>query len=312
MIYRQGDGRSDIHDWCMEFTAAGLVLEGETLLVGRDRAAVARHLPKLERVANFVETAPRSEEQSVSRRAGRQPPGPQLRGLQETRRLLRQSLPCRPFDHLYRGPGPADRIGEDARPRRQGGSLRAPRPGAQGPAAPDRAGRLLHQVFDPDGVKHGVFGAKKYGYFEAVCNHDAICFRVADDAQLRTIYDKIASIPGLRPYDLIITNFPSLDDMYERPEGLWEFRPLGERRTLVDLRGADDYGLLPAGQFEDARRSMRRILNFARRFRLDNNLTNFGSEVYQPNEPINCVYDAWGVPAALIRGLFEYLYPPMG
>jgi hypothetical protein len=30
--------------------------------------------------------------------------------------------------------------------------------------------------------------------------------------------------------------------------------------------------------------------------------------VYQPNEPINCVYDTWGVPAALIRGLFEYLY----
>ena len=41
---------------------------------------------------------------------------------------------------------------------------------------------------------------------------------------------------------------------------------------------------------------------------MDNNLTNFGSEVYQPNEPINCVYDTWGVPAALIRGLFEYLY----
>ena len=59
---------------------------------------------------------------------------------------------------------------------------------------------------DPDGTRHGVYGAAKHGYFEAVCNHDAICFRVADDAQARKIIDKIASIPGLRPHDLIITN----------------------------------------------------------------------------------------------------------
>ncbi len=36
---------------------------------------------------------------------------------------------------------------------------------------------------DPDGTRHGVYGAAEYGYFEAVVNHDAICFRVADDAQ---------------------------------------------------------------------------------------------------------------------------------
>ena len=41
-------------------------------------------------------------------------------------------------------------------------------------------------------------------------------------------------------------------------------------------------------------------------------LVKFGSDVYQPNEPINCVYDTWGVPAALIRGLFEYLYQADG
>jgi hypothetical protein len=63
---------------------------------------------------------------------------------------------------------------------------------------------------------------------------------------------------------------------------------------------------------DDARRSMERILGFARRFRMDNNLTHFGSEVYQPKEAINCVYDAWGIPAAFIRGLFEYLYSADG
>ena len=45
---------------------------------------------------------------------------------------------------------------------------------------------------------------------------------------------------------------------------------------------------------------------------MDNPLVDFGSDVYQPNEPINCVYDTWGVPAAMIRGLFEYLYQADG
>ena len=54
-------------------------------------------------------------------------------------------------------------------------------------------------------------------------NHDAICFRVADDAQAEKIYAKIASIPGFRRNDWIITNRPSLDDMYEEPKGLWTF-----------------------------------------------------------------------------------------
>ena len=62
------------------------------------------------------------------------------------------------------------------------------------------------------------------------------------------------------------------------------------------------------GKYEDARRSMKRILDFARRFRMDNPLVDFGGAVYQPHQPINCCYDTFGAPAALIRGLFEYLY----
>ena len=161
---------------------------------------------------------------------------------------------------------------------------------------------------DPDGTKHGVYGAAKYGYFEAVCNHDAICFRVADDAQAKKIYAKIASIPGLRRNDLIITNYPGLDDIYEKPNGLWEFGRWinGGHWSTCEARMIMGYYRL--GKYDDARRSMKRILAFARKFRMDNNLTNFGSEPYQPHQPINCVYDAWGVPAAMIRGLFEYLY----
>lgn len=67
-------------------------------------------------------------------------------------------------------------------------------------------------------------------------------------------------------------------------------------------------GYYRLGKFEDARRSMQRLLTFAERFRMDNPLTRCGSEVYQPNQPINLCYDTFGPAAAFMRGLFEYLY----
>ncbi len=45
---------------------------------------------------------------------------------------------------------------------------------------------------------------------------------------------------------------------------------------------------------------------------MDNPLTDFGNAVYQPNQPINLTYDAFGIPAAFVRGLFEYLYQAGG
>ena len=161
---------------------------------------------------------------------------------------------------------------------------------------------------DPDGTRHGAFGADQHGYFEASPNHDAIAFRVVDQAQAEKIYAKIASIPGLRPHSFIIPNFPSLDDMYEKPEGLWRFGEWvnGGNWSTCEARMILAYYRL--GKYEDARRSMKQLLTFARRFRMDNPLVDFGNEVYQPKEPINITYDAFGPPAALMRGLFEYLY----
>ncbi len=55
-IPKQGDERYEIHDWGMEFSAAGLLMQSELLLISRDAAAIARYLPKLRRVAAFIET----------------------------------------------------------------------------------------------------------------------------------------------------------------------------------------------------------------------------------------------------------------
>lgn len=56
VVYKQGDGRIDIHDWGLEFTAAGLLMQAELLLVSRQAQAISRYLSKLERCANFIES----------------------------------------------------------------------------------------------------------------------------------------------------------------------------------------------------------------------------------------------------------------
>ncbi|MCX5759299.1 MAG: hypothetical protein NTU83_12475, partial [Candidatus Hydrogenedentes bacterium] len=314
IYYKQGDGRIDIHDWGMEFTAAGIVMQSELLLIARDTDAIQHYLPMLERSANFIET--RRDPANNLFLAG--PAGnllaPSYAGWQK---------PDGTFDKAYLAGlsityiAALDRLIEleDMAVRADKVALYNDRRALARKGLPlltTDAGYFVKSI-DPDGTKHGVYGAEKHGYFEAVCNHDAMAFRVADDAQARKIYETIKSIPGLRPHDVIVTNCPGLDDTYaDTKDWLWSFGTWvnGGHWTTCEARMI--LGYYRVGAYEDARLSMKHILEFARIFRMDNNLTDFGAKVYQPKQPINCVYDTWGAPAALIRGLFEYIYSSKG
>jgi hypothetical protein len=308
-IAKQGDGRVDIHDWGMEFAAAGLLMQAELLLISRDADAIARYLPKLERTAGFLETrrdprnnlylaGPAGNLLAPSYAGWKKPDGTYgmayLAGLSITTIAALDRL-----IELEKLAGNAEKAALYSRRRS------ASRKGLKALIEPD--GYFVRSL-DPDGVRHGVYGAERHGYFEAPPNHDAVCMRVADDKLARTIMDKIASIPGLRPHAFIIPNCPSYDDMYEKPEGLWAYGTWvnGGHWSTCEARMIIAYFRM--GRFNDARRSMEKLLTFARRFRMDNPLTEFGNSVYQPNEPINTTYDAFGPPAAMVRGLFEYLY----
>jgi hypothetical protein len=313
IVYRQGDGRTDIHDWGMEFTAAGLLLQSELLLISRDSAAIAHYVPMLERCANFIESrrdprnnlflaGPAGNLLAPSYAGWRRPDGTYdkayLTGLSVTyiaalgRLIEVEKLAGR----LYQ----ARDLRERQRSAREGLALLTTDEG------------YLIRSLDPNGVKHGVFGAKEHGYFEASPNHDAICFRVVDEAQAERIYRKIAAIPELRPHAFILPNYPSYDDMYTAPEGLWGFGTWvnGGHWSTCEARAVMAYYRL--GKHEDIRRSMHQLLRFADRFRMDNPLTQQGNEVYQPGEPINLCYDTFGPPAAMMRGLFECVYSAEG
>jgi hypothetical protein len=312
-MHRQGDGRVSIHDWGLEFTAAGGLLQSELLLINRDPVALARYLPKLERCAQFIESrrdpkndlflaGPAGNLLAPSYAGYKRPDGTYgmayLTGLSVTYIAF--------LDRLIE----LEKLGGRGDQAQLWSTRRAT--AHQGLAALATAEGYFVKSMDPDGTRHGIYGAPKFGYFEASPNHDAICFRVADDAQSWKIYQKLASIPGLRPHDVIVANCPSLDDMYEAPQGLWGFGTWvnGGHWTTCEARALMAYYRL--GRYEDARRSMKQIMTFARRFRMDNPLVDFGNAVYQPGEPINLTYDALGAPAGLIRGLFEYIYSADG
>jgi len=309
IIYRQGDGKADMHDWGMEFTAAGVVLKAEELLISRDSKAIARYLPMLERSVNFIETrrdpknnlflaGPAANILAPSYAGYLKPDGTYgkayLAGLSITYIAALDRV-----IELEKMAGNSERVALYTQ-RRELARKGLPR-------LMTRQGYFVKSI-DPDGTRHGVYGAAKHGYFEAIPNHDAIALRVVNDAQAAKIYANIAAIPQLRPHGLIITNYPSLDDMYEKPEALWGFGYWVNGGHWPTCEGRMMLGYCRLGKYEDARKSMRKMLSFARRFRMDSNMTDFGNEVYQPKEPINITYDAFAAPAALRRGLFEYLY----
>ncbi len=309
IIYRQGDGRTKIHDWGLEFTAAGILLQSELLLISRVPKGIAQYLPKIERSANFLET--------------RRDPGNNLFLAGPAANLLAPSYagwkrPDGSYGKAYLAGlsityiAALDRLieleklaGEPEKVKLYTERRSLARKGLPLITTPE--GYFIKSL-DPDGTKHGVYGAARHGYFEASPNHDAICFRVVDTAQAEKIYAKLASLPGLRPYDFVIANYPSLDDMYEAPEGLWRFGEWvnGGVWSTCEARMIMAYYRL--GKYEDARRSLKKLFTYARRFRMDNPLTDFGNNVYQPKDPVNITYDAFGPAAAFIRGLFEYQY----
>jgi tetratricopeptide (TPR) repeat protein len=267
IVYKQGDGRVEIHDWAVEFTAAGIVLQAEALLIQRDPKALARYLPKLERSAEFIESrrdpktnlflaGPAGNLLAPSYAGWKKPDGTYekayLAGLSITYIAALDRL-----IELEKMAGASEKVVlyMTRRAQAQKGL----------PQLLTDEGYFIKSL-DPDGTKHGVHGARKHGYFEAVCNHDAICFRVADDELAQKIYRKMASIWELRRNDLIITNAPSLDDMYEPPQGLWEYGRWvnGGHWSTCEARALMAYYRL--GKHDDARKSMKKILDYYRRF----------------------------------------------
>jgi len=171
--------------------------------------------------------------------------------------------------------------------------------------------RYLIRSIDPDGVRHGVFGAARHGYFETSPNHDAIAFRVANDSLSKEIYQAILAIPELRPCAFTLPNYPDYDDSCGKCGpgfGAWvsggSWSTAEARMILAHWR---------EGRADLAADSMARLVYpYARLFKLDNPITHSGCGpgMYSgPGEPdVLLDVDVFGIPAAFLRGAFGYVY----
>ena len=164
----RGMVRTAIHDWGMEFTAAGVLMQSELLLISREQTAILRYLPKLERSVEFIET--RRDPTNNLFLAG--PAGnllaPSYAGWKKPDGTYGQAyhagLSVTYIAALDRLIELEKMVGRTA----TAGLYTTRRDTAKQALArfTTEEGYLLRSI-DPDGVKHGVYGAIKHGYFES-------------------------------------------------------------------------------------------------------------------------------------------------
>lgn len=318
-FFRQGDafvhlGKDGKNvEWGVGFTAVGVIMQADRLLINRDRRAIDHYLPKLERACDFIESYrdPKNNLFLVGFAADLLAPSS----------VIGRRLPDGSLEKGYLAELSIDYVAALDRMielfKMVGGKAKA----EEYESRRQRTLDALPQVLTPEGyfvksidltgTKHGVYGQDKYGYFVASPNINAVCFRVIDDATSRSIYNRIASIPGLRPHTFIITNYPSLDDTLDydsAPTGLMVYGlwtnggawPTEEARAIMTY--------YRVGAYEDVRRSFSEYEKHAANFRVDDHFKEFGSQLWFENAYTSFCYGGLGIPAAVARGLFEYVY----
>jgi hypothetical protein len=325
IIYKQGDGNVSIHDWFYEATAAGLVVQSEILLTNRDKKAIAYYLPKMERACDFIEktrdlknnlflVGPASNLLAPSYGGVKQQDGTFGKGYLAGLSISYLAALDRIVE-LYKLIGNKEMV---ALYEHRQDITRKSLPQLLTPA-----GYFVKSI-EPCGIKHGVLGQKKYGYLEGVANVDAVALRVVDDNIAESIYRQIAAFPEIRPFDFILTNAPGLDDTY------WNWG----KKTGKGMRGIYKYGCwvnggvwstvegrailmyYRLGRFDDIYRSGCRAMKWAKDFRMDDHLTQRGENSYNQwydgkwlhSNGVTVTVDNFAIPAATIRGLFDYEY----
>jgi len=325
IIYKQGDGDVNIHDWFYEATAACLVMQAEIFLANRDKEALSRYLPKMERACNFIErtrdpknnlflVGPACNLLAPSYGGVKLPDGTIGKGYLAGLSITYLAALNRMVE-LYKMKGDSEKLAEyEHRQKITRESL---------PLLMTDEGYFVKSV-EPGGTKHGVLGQEQFGYLEGVANADAVALRVANDQTSENIYHKIASFSAIRPFDFLLTNAPGLDDTYgawgrtsgKGFDGFWKFGDWVNGGAWGTVEGRAILMYYRLGKFEDIRRSATRAMKWAKDFRMDAPWSQQGENTHNPWSDsgkfrvggVAVMVDNFAIPAATIRGLFDYDY----
>ena len=325
IIYKQGDGDVNKHDWFYEATAACLVMQSEILLVNRDPEALKHYLPKMERACNFIErvrdpktnlflVGPACNLLAPSYGGVKLPDGTFGKGYLTGVSITYLAALDRMFE-IYKLTGDKQKLAEFEHrqkiTRESLTQLMTP------------AGYFVKSM-ETGGIKHGVLGQKQFAYLEGTVNADAVALRVVDDRTSQNIYKQIESFPAIRPFDFLLTNAPGLDDTYggwgrtsgKGLEGFWTFGDWVNGGVWGTVEGRAILMYYRLGKFEDIRRSATRAMKWAKDFRMDAPWSQQGENSSNPWSDkgkfrvggVAVMVDNFAIPAATIRGLFDYDY----
>jgi hypothetical protein len=324
--YKQGDGDLKVHDWFYEATAAGVVMQTEILLTSRDLKAIGHYLPKMERACDFIErtrdpknnlflVGPACNLLAPSYGGVKLPDGTFGKGYLSGLSITYLAALDRMVE-IYKLTGDKDKIAEYERRQK---ITRESLPQLLTPA-----GYFVKSI-EPGGIKHGVLGQEHYSYLEGVANADAVGLRVVDDKTAGSIYKQIAAYPEIRPFDFLLTNAPGLDDTYwnwgnatgKGMGGIHEFGCWVNGGVWGTVEGRAILMYSRLGKFEDIYRSGIRNMKWSKDIRMDapwtqrgentsNNWYDKGFWLY--GEGVAVMVDNFAIPAATIRGLFDYDY----
>jgi hypothetical protein len=323
IIYKQGDGDFSMHDWFYEADAAGLVMQAEILLTSRDLKAIEYYLPKMERTCDLIErvrdpknnlflVGPACNLLAPSYGGVKQPDGTFGKGYL-TGISINYLAALDRMVELYKMTGDNAKIEEYGRRQK---ITRESLPQLLTPA-----GYFVKSV-EQGGIKHGVLGQEHYGYLEGVANADAAGLRVVDNKTAESIYNQIAAFPEIRPFDFLLTNAPGLDDTYRNwggrdLESIFEFGCWVNGGVWGTVEGRAILMYSRLGKFEDIYRSGIRNMKWSKDIRMDAPWTQRGENTsnnwydkgfWLHGEGVAVMVDNFAIPAATIRGLFDYDY----
>lgn len=325
IIYKQGDGDVKMHDWFYEATAACLVMQAEILLVNRDKKALEHYLPRMERACNFIErtrdpknnlflVGPACNLLAPSYGGVKQSDGTFGKGYLAGVSITYLAALDRMVE-LYKMKGDKEKLAvyknRQKITRESLSQLQT------------EAGYFAKSV-EPNGVKHGVLGQKHFGYLEGTVNADAVALRVTDQQTSQNIYKQIKAFTAIRPFDFLLTNAPGLDDTYRawgrssgrELEGFWTFGDWVNGGVWGTVEGRAILMYYRMAKFEDIRRSANRAMKWAKDFRMDAPWSQQGENTSNPWSDkgkfriggVAVMVDNFAIPAATIRGLFDYDY----
>ena len=326
IVYRQGDGDVEAHDWFYEGTAAGVTMQAEILLFDRRPERIRAYLPLMRRSLDFIEStraenglflvgpsanllapsyggSPAAEDGS--------PRKGYLTGVSVTysAALKKTAALCRMV---------GDTESAEEYEKRLARTLEAL------PLLLTDEGYFV-KFMDPDGTKHGVYGADRYGYLEAVCNVDAVAWGVVGPELSRSIRDRIASVPGIRPAGILCNNYPHLDDTLRSyrnhtsgpnaliyPSGDWV-----DGGCWGTVEGRAILAYLRTGAYEDAFRAAGVYMKWAEEYRMDEPFSQWGfntnnswqsenDEHTKCGRPVAVMIDNFAAVTCLLRGLFGW------